>query len=131
MSARDGAYVASPAASTSTRRMRSGGEPHQFEPALDFFGLAESTATSDCLASLRPGATMPELPTKERLPTTVRSVRIQPSPSSYVPTMVSSAKKAPLRTSVSFGTSTAVDTSERSPIVAPKERSHTGVAKPA
>ena len=62
--------------------MRSGGEPHQFEPALDFFGDADSTATSDCFASLRPGATMPELPTKERLPTTVWSVRIQPSPSS-------------------------------------------------
>ena len=62
--------------------MRSGGEPHQLAPDLVFFGVEDSTATSEFFDSLRPGPVIPELPTKERLPTLVSPVSIQPPPSS-------------------------------------------------
>ena len=58
-------------------------------------GAADSTATSAFLGTLRPGAAIPELPTKAPLPTRTRSTRSQPPPSSYPPTSVSSARNAP------------------------------------
>ena len=66
----------------STRRMRSGGDPHQLAPDFVFFGVEESTATSEFFANLRPGAVIPEFPTKERLPTFANPEDIQPPPSS-------------------------------------------------
>ena len=55
-----------PAAS---RRSRTGGLPSHDVPALDFFGAADSTATRPLFGTERPGAAMPELPRKARLPT--------------------------------------------------------------
>src|SRR5699024_12665784 len=102
--------------------MRSGGEPHQLAPDLVFFGVDDKTATSEFFASLRPGAVMPELPTKDRLPTLARPEDIQPPPSSYPPIMVSSAKKAPSLTSVNLGTITSVVISTSFPMIAHKDR---------
>ena len=58
-------------------------------------GAADSTATSACFGTVRPGAAIPELPTNAPLPTRTCSTRSQPPPSSYPPTRVSSARKAP------------------------------------
>ena len=62
--------------------MRSGGEPHQLEPDLVFFGVEDSTATSEFFASLRSGSVMPELPRKARLPMRESPTSSQPPPSS-------------------------------------------------
>ena len=66
------------------RRSFRGGLPSHEVPAFARLrrGAAESTATSDCLGTLRPAASIPELPMKARLPTLTRSTRIQPPPSS-------------------------------------------------
>ena len=62
------AVVGRPAAS---RRSCTGGlpEPRRARPCALRRGAAESTATSACLGTLRPGAVIPELPRKARLPT--------------------------------------------------------------
>ena len=66
------------------RRSLVGGLPTHDERALASprAGAAESTATSDSLGTLRPGAAIPELPTKARLPIFTCATRIQPPPSS-------------------------------------------------
>ena len=51
-------------------------------PALARAGVADSTATRPRLGTTRPGAVIPELPRKARLPTWARSIRSQPRPSS-------------------------------------------------
>ena len=70
--------------SAATRRSAAGGLPSQDSPerAVLRRGAAESTATREALGTLRPGAAMPELPTKARLPILTRSTRSQPPPSS-------------------------------------------------
>ena len=97
-------------------------------PFFAFSGADDSTATSPRLGSLRPAAVIPELPRKARLPIVDCSTRIHPEPSSYEPTIVSSARNAPSPTVVSEGMSSTVDASTSLPIFAPSSRSHGGVS---
>ena len=71
-----------PSAATVTRRILSGGDPHQLDSAFDFLGAEDNTATSDFFASFLPGATMPELPKKDRRPTDAGAQWTQPPESS-------------------------------------------------
>ncbi len=64
------------------RRSRTGGLPSQEVPDLALAGVADRTATSEFLGTLRPAAVMPELPRKDRLPILAGAIFIQPPPSS-------------------------------------------------
>jgi hypothetical protein len=115
---------ASPAA---VRRSRTGGLPIHDDPLRALCGAADSTATSPFLGTDRPGAAMPELPRNARRPTLARATRIQPPPSSYGATIVSSARNAPSDASIIDGIPTTVDASTCLPIRAPSSRSQPGV----
>src|SRR5215207_912729 len=65
------------------RRSFTGGLPSQEVPAFDFLGAADSTATRPFFGTERPGAVIPELPRKARLPTFAPATCNQPPPSSY------------------------------------------------
>src|SRR5690606_27526420 len=79
---REGAKVRRGSADSVARRSRTGGEPTHDEPASALDGAAESTATRPFLGTRRPGAVIPELPRKARLPTLAGPTRSQPPPSS-------------------------------------------------
>ncbi len=124
-----GAYVRCWSMSSTVRRRWVGGLPSHDVP---FFasarrGAADSTATNPRLGTLRPGAVIPEFPTNACLPIRTGSIRIHPPPSSYMPSIVSSARNAPSRTVVIDGRSNTVDASTSGPMRAPSALSQTGV----
>ncbi len=90
-------------------------------------GADDSTPTRPRLGTERPGAAIPELPRNACLPMRAGAIRSQPWLSSYVPTMVSSARNAPSSTVVIAGSASTVDASTLRPTLAPSSRSHTGV----
>src|SRR5438874_13526634 len=63
---------------TAVRRSLTGGLPSQDVPDFALAGVADSTATSEFLGTLRPAAVMPELPRNERLPIFAGAIFIQP-----------------------------------------------------
>jgi hypothetical protein len=81
------------------------------------------------LGTDRPGAAIPELPRKACLPMRAGATRSHPWLSSYVATMVSSARNAPSSTVVIAGSASTVEASTPRPTFAPSSRSHTGVKR--
>ena len=82
LSRKGGAKVRSSSDPCGGRRSRTGGLPSQLDPAFDFCGAAESTATRPCFGTRRPGAVMPLLPRKARLPILAGAMCTQPWASS-------------------------------------------------
>ncbi len=77
-----GRNVRESSAAATVRRSRTGGEPSHEDPAFDFVGAADSTATRPSFGTLWPGPAMPELPRNARWPISARATRIHPPPSS-------------------------------------------------
>ena len=67
---------------TACRRSFTGGLPSQDDPAFDFLGAADSTATRASRGTERPPAAIPELPRNARFPTFAGRIRSQPPLSS-------------------------------------------------
>ncbi len=127
LSRRGGRKVRSSSNSVVARRRRTGGDPSHEDPRLAFFGTADSTATSASRGTERPAPVMPELPRNARRPTLERPMRTKPPPSSYVATIVSSARNAPEAICVSEGMRSTVEISVSRPTRAPSTRNHSGV----
>ncbi len=131
LSLRGGRNVRSSSNVVVARRSRTGGVPSHDEPRLAFFGTAESTATRASRGTDRPAPVIPEFPRNARRPTFDRPIVTRPPPSSYVATIVSSARNAPDAICVSAGMSRTVEISVFRPTRAPSSRSHSGVTSEA
>ena len=130
-SRRGGSNVRAASRGSATRGSCIGGRPIHEVSGSACAGALDSTATREWSGTARPGLTMPELPTNDRSPTDARPRCIQPPPTSYGASWVSSARKLPSAACMSFGMPVTVDASTRLPTVAPSRRSQNGVRRPA